>query len=451
MGVDSLTPEVMRAFYARLYPSDAIFAWLNQSHSPTRLFTFREFSFTLPGDIYLRYKSFHNADDLLKNLTALNPTRFEIGPIYSAKPKEKRTVRDGNFYPLLRELVFDIDMTDYDSIRTCCSSADICDRCWGFIAAAVQVLHTALTDHFGFKHILWVYSGRRGIHVWVSDREAMELTDDQRRALVGYVGILFGSKDSSKMPDVRIGPSKALPPSLQATLEPLAHIFSHLILEDQDCFRSTEGWEALLDMIPNPSVVSNLRNQWSSSPGLSSTQKWAALKAAVKKFEKNSPAFVQMKYAMEDIILTYTYPRLDAEVSKHRNHLLKAPFCVHPKTGRVCVPVDPERVSEFKMAEVPTVSSLMRELDEVKASPDTPDKPGRGSSRFFFSLYPSMPHETIDTGWERTSLKPYVEMLERHARAIMEDVRQEMLRTGGKDFSRLWGDRLLTFSPDMSW
>jgi len=38
--------------------------------------------------------------------------------------------------------------------------------------------------------------------------------------------------------------------------------------------------------------------------------------------------------AMEDIVLQYTYPRLDAEVSKHRNHLLKAPFCVHPATGK---------------------------------------------------------------------------------------------------------------------
>lgn len=41
----------------------------------------------------------------------------------------------------------------------------------------------------------------------------------------------------------------------------------------------------------------------------------------------------QLVAAMEDIILQYTYPRLDAEVSKHRNHLLKAPFCVHPGTG----------------------------------------------------------------------------------------------------------------------
>lgn len=68
---------------------------------------------------------------------------------------------------------------------------------------------------------------------------------------------------------------------------------------------------------------------------------------------------------MEDIILYYTYPRLDAEVSKHRNHLLKAPFCVHPKTGRVCVPVDPEKVEEFDPEAVPTVAQLLRELDSI--------------------------------------------------------------------------------------
>lgn len=85
---------------------------------------------------------------------------------------------------------------------------------------------------------------------------------------------------------------------------------------------------------------------------------------------------------MEDIVLQYTYPRLDAEVSKHRNHLLKAPFCVHPATGkprltsfswflienlpigRVCIPVNPREVAQFDPEAVPTVGQLLRELDK---------------------------------------------------------------------------------------
>ena len=89
-------------------------------------------------------------------------------------------------------------MTDYDAIRTCCSGADICRHCWMFIAAAVRVLDRALRDQFGYKHLLWVYSGRRGIHLWISDREALELTDDQRKALVGWLTVIQGGKEMAK-------------------------------------------------------------------------------------------------------------------------------------------------------------------------------------------------------------------------------------------------------------
>lgn len=82
-----------------------------------------------------------------------------------------------------------------------------------------------------------------------------------------------------------------------------------------------------------------------------------------------------LEYAAEDIAIQYTYPRLDAEVSKHRNHLLKAPFCVHPKTSRVCVPVDPANIERFDPGRVPTVGQLLGELD--KAVADASDKEGQ--------------------------------------------------------------------------
>ncbi|OSD05138.1 prim-pol domain-containing protein [Trametes coccinea BRFM310] len=397
----------MLAFYRRLYPFKSIFTWLNHEHAPTKLFTHREFAFTLQGDVYLRYNSFLNAEELKKQVCSLNPTRFEIGPVYSARPRDKKTVRPAAFSPQLRELVFDIDMTDYDSIRTCCSGADICERCWQFIAAAVRVLDRALRDQFGYKHLLWVYSGRRGIHLWISDKEALELTDEQRRALVGWLTVIQGGKEMHKKVNVRMG-SKSLPPSLASAYKMLEPVFHDLIIADQECFASEEGWEALLHLIPDKDIVDNLREKWEASPGRSSEDKWQDLEDEVaKKSSKGKSNYFQatMTAAKEDIVLQYTYPRLDAEVSKHRNHLLKAPFCVHPKTGRVCVPVDPRTIDRFKPARVPTVTQLLSELDSV-----APTENGAGAEHH--------------SDWERTSLKPYVEMLDKHVMGLLEETRK---------------------------
>lgn len=79
-----------------------------------------------------------------------------------------------------------------------------------------------------------------------------------------------------------------------------------------------------------------------------------------------------LKEHRQDVILEYMYPRLDVEVSKHLNHLLKSPFCVHPGTGRVCVPIDSRNPENFDPMAVPTVTELLAEIDawEMKSGGD---------------------------------------------------------------------------------
>ncbi|KAF8828840.1 hypothetical protein HHX47_DHR3000033 [Lentinula edodes] len=419
IDIDPTSEEVLLTFYRRLYPFKQLFKWLNRgperAEKESRLFPYREFAFTLRNDAYLRYNSYSSDVEMKKHVCLLTPSRFEIGPVYSAQPKDKKTVRPTHFRAEKREVVFDIDMTDYDPIRTCCSEADICKRCWGFIAIAVEVLDTAIRDQFGYTKLLWVYSGRRGIHLWISDKEAFELNDDQRKAMVEYLTVIKNGKEPGKRVNVRFG-MKDLPPTLKYVVasavvivrlklfalreacQAINQTFDDLILQDQDCFGSQEGYETLLSLIPDAKLASRLREKWSQKPDSPSYIKWDEMRTEILAL-KDKHARQNMRYAMEDILLQYAYPRLDAEVSKHRNHLLKAPFCIHPKTGRICVPIDPNRIREFDPATVPTVGQLLAELDT--AGSDTSDGEHRDD-------------------WQRTSLKPYIDMFEEYANNVQE-------------------------------
>ncbi|EEB09771.1 DNA primase catalytic subunit Spp1 [Schizosaccharomyces japonicus yFS275] len=353
--------EMMTQYYKHLFPWKLLFQWLNHGVIPSNDFTHREFAFTLQNDAYLRYLSFPTFDDLKKEAVQMTPSRFEIGPVYSANPRDRKTLKKASFKPLEKELVFDIDMTDYDDVRTCCSKANVCPKCWLFMTVAMKVLDTTFREDFGFEHILWVYSGRRGIHAWICDEKARQLDDRGRRMIAGYLQVVVGDVQGG----VRVnGLKRPLHPFISRSLELLSESFAQTILREQDPWRSEEGAERLLKALPDKGLVAALRKKWSVDLERPSISKWADIDSVASAGVSKTLDPVTLKNAKQDIVLSYMYPRLDVEVSKHLNHLLKSPFCVHPGTGRICVPIRMEDAGSFNPLEVPVLQTLLQELDE---------------------------------------------------------------------------------------
>lgn len=360
----------LKLYYAKLFPYADMFKWMsygNDGKHPAcdqSYFGRREFSFTLENDIYLRYQSFNNVVQLENSIKEKCPFKIDIGPVYSVDPAKKNAYAqsgDNVFTPVERELIFDIDITDYDDVRYCCSGADVCLECWPLMTVAIKVIDTALRDDFGFNHILWVYSGRRGVHCWVCDGKARRLTNEQRAAVADYFRVYKGNENSSKKVSLT-GP--ALHPFLvRSYSEVLERFFETKLLLSQNIFSTEDRYEKILEMIPDKSATSELRGKWQTKKGSKediNVVRWEQLKNTLQSGKYKAQG---LRRCVEEIVFSFAYPRLDMEVSRHMNHLLKAPFCVHPKTGRVCVPIDPNHCDEFDPTAVPTLSQLFEELN----------------------------------------------------------------------------------------
>lgn len=350
----------------------------------------------------------------------MNPSRFEIGPVYSTNPRDRKTLRGGQMKPVSKELVFDIDLTDYDDIRTCCVKANICPKCWSFATMAIKVIDTALREDFGFEHILWVYSGRRGVHAWVCDPRARSMPDDRRRALAGYLEIIKGGSQSGKKVNVK----RPLHPHIVRSLELLKHDFARTTLIDQDTFESDEQAERLLSLLPDKGLNDSLKRKWDSSPGRASTSKWADIDTLAKSGKSTTLKTSTLRDAKQDIVLEYTYPRLDAEVSKKMIHLLKSPFVIHPGTGRICVPIDPNNAENFDPLTVPTAMQLLNEIDEYDAKhpagtaeADAPEVEGSAMNGS------DMKGGRKLQDYEKTSLKPYIDFFRSFIAGLMKEER----------------------------
>lgn len=90
----------------------------------------------------VRYECCPTKEALRKLLRRDNPEemvlKLDIGPVYNADVRLNKT--GANFHPEEKELVFDIDMDEYDDVRTCCKGKRVCNQCFRFLTGAAKVI-----------------------------------------------------------------------------------------------------------------------------------------------------------------------------------------------------------------------------------------------------------------------------------------------------------------------
>lgn len=335
----------MQKYYQKHFPCEQVCELLARKWRGRDLLDRREVCVET-GEFYCRWQSVSDAAALRKLFAEKRAEKVHTGAVFSNEPRHRK--RKLEMSPLQRELVFDIDVNDVEALGIDSSDIEACDRAWPLVAFQMKLVKNVLREQFGFQHFMLVYSGRRGAHLSVYDERACVLSDEARSAIVAF---LQPDERDGKLSFARLLEYGQFRKLYETHVEP---VWRSLCVAP-----AGEGGLGVLDSPIDRDVFMDLfGNEYAKRMlnlnGISGREAWERL----LEFAEKSKFPDSTLRALRSAVLHFLWPRLDANVTKLRNHLSKSVFSVHPKTGRVCVPVCGEAM-RFAPEGCPTLEGVV--------------------------------------------------------------------------------------------
>ncbi|MHA1801208.1 MAG: DNA primase small subunit domain-containing protein, partial [Candidatus Heimdallarchaeaceae archaeon] len=182
-------------------------------------------------------------------------------------------------------------------------------------------------EDFGFNDIVWIFSGRRGVHGWVRDPITQGFDRKHRVAILDYLTFIHDEKRSQSIDEI---PNEAKPlrnriyaltakSYLEKATPKKLHEFGISINKAKDIIKQVKNSEKFDHtkyniLIPNDSVV---RKKLSSE------------------------------------IVLRRYPRIDRKVTMDTVRVSRMPYSVHGKTGQIAIEI--KDIRNFYPDSAPTI------------------------------------------------------------------------------------------------
>ncbi len=305
----------------------------------------------------------YDSDIFRKTMENLKPESLHMDYVVDTFAKNM------NFYGMnhKKEVVFDIDLTDFQRFCDCDGKKQICSVCWLHIEGSVLILNHFLIDIMCYNkgNILWVFSGGKGIHCIVNNTKSINLNEDERMRLHQQVSI--GEDDDRSIIDY-VEENARNHPEFMKSLE--THFLENVIrkrrlLENPNftkfCLTRFAGQFKAFTLA--------LEKAWTNydtgllhkkrkllNPQSISESKWSILCELEKELRcTTKPSQI--------IIIRLFHPIVDTGPLGIR-HKFKIPFSIHSTTKNVSLPVEKETLITTEMVENPLkLSKLLERRD----------------------------------------------------------------------------------------
>ena len=356
----SFDKSYLEDYFTKYYPSNLIIKWLGRND--VNKLKRREFVFVLSNGKYKRYQSFSTLNSFKNKIKEFLPYKIDIGAIYNIEPKKHSPNGLQKYEAQERELIFDIDIIDYN-YRTCCEGNTICQKCWKFIIIAAKILERILKEDFGYEKIFYTFSGRRGIHCWVNDLIARTLNDARREAILNYIKYI--AVDDINYENLKKVFCIPVHPSYLSAVSVAKNYFFE-VLNEQKILETDKGKELLLKIIKlyfgifDYTRIERILKNNKKNSGEKFKEVEKELKKCQQILESNLDTNTfSTESCINEFILSLLYPKLDANVTTQTSHLLKSPFSIHESTGNIAVPMSMEQLENFSFENIPNIKNII--------------------------------------------------------------------------------------------
>jgi DNA primase catalytic subunit len=358
-------------YYKNHFPADEVFEFcmLHQGDRPEN----REIAITNAQDMWTRYNTVLNPKELRQLILKKGPgATIHLGPHYiaAANRAHGRVIKG-------KQLPFDLDLTDvpflggFNGISK--SDQHSNDRFVRLVMGQAHILKAILSEVFGYEHFLPVYSGRRGVHLWVLDASADALTSEARKAICDFIKPPKSCEDSRLFNRLEI----MRHPSFKGSevMNAIQSVFDSILTAPQSeggigLFDNKRDVQTFVDSLlsrPTPETASKWRHveieceneirrqfrnargsetylrldsflEENATPGAFCEQNANTVLINNKPSAKNI-AYKKLHSKLHDVMFTLLWPTIDTAPTVQLQHCVKIPFSEHAATRRISLPL----------------------------------------------------------------------------------------------------------------